>query len=441
MPNKVDYRTKDQDQHNQNAKRLTPTDIAQFIRLGECNRYLKLRLHERKKGSGFLRDFGVAPQSIPPLLTLSGQRFEERVEQAARQRFTVIRCGEALEDDDLGEDDGGKTTGQRSDNQLVVDHACALPAGGTLLLFQPRLEAVLGEWPFVGDVDILRLDRDEAGCLSALIVDMKSTTSAKLEHRLQVAFYHRMLTSIMINAGVNFARLDLGIIYRGPANWEPTSGSMSGNAETLTAAEITKSEAAQNLLGVPNALLEIIGNPEDYLAEVDDLVASPEAVVTKIARTRHADTFFHLSYKCDGCLYNEWCMKSTFQNDDLSLIPTLTASEKRLLLAAGIRTVAAAATLMTLTDELGSKVHLVPAPGQENRVRSLRASPLGPRLLEIVHRAKQAARSRRRELEKAASLRSEAAAEVGNEAATEVGNEAAAEVGSVKAAVQRGVFA
>ena len=414
--------TKIQDQSDQDAKRLTPTDIAQFIRLDECNRYLKLRLHERKKGSGFLRDFGVAPQSIPPLLTLSGQRFEERVEKAAREKFTVVRCGAAL-----GDDDGDETMGPRNDNQLVVDHTHTLPNGESLLLFQPRLEAVLGEWPFVGDVDVLRIDRDKTGFLSALILDMKSTTSAKLEHRLQVAFYHRMLTSIMDKAGVHFARLDLGIIYRGPANLGSAS---SGNAEVLTAAEVTQSEAAQDFLGVPNALLEIIENPEDYLSEVDDLVASPEAVVTKIARVRHADTFFHLSYKCDGCLYNEWCMKSAFQNDDLSLIPTLTASEKRLLLAAGIRTVAATAALMTLTDDLGSKVHLVPSLGQEDKVRSLRASPLGPRLFEIVHRAKQAARSRCREIEKAESLRNEAAAEVGT-----------VEVGSVKAAVQRGVFA
>ena len=280
-----------------------------------------------------------------------------------------------------------------------------------MLLFQPRLEAMIGEWPFIGDVDILRLDRNEEGSLSALIVDMKSTTSAKLEHRLQVAFYHRMLLSIMGDADVAFARVDLGIIYRGPANGN--GDDEDGNADALTTEEAAQRTAAQTLLGVPDALLEIVARPEDFLSEVEDLVAGPEAVVSKIARVRHADTFFHLSYKCDGCLYNEWCMKAAFQGDDLSLIPTLTASEKRTLLAAGLDTVAAVAALMTLTDDLGRKARLVVAEGQERAVGALRASPLGPRLSEIVHRARQVARSRHREIEKAEERREEAAAETG----------------------------
>ena len=51
---------------------LSPTDVAQFIRLDQCQRYLRLRLHERAVNRAFLRDYGVAPQSIPPLLTRSG---------------------------------------------------------------------------------------------------------------------------------------------------------------------------------------------------------------------------------------------------------------------------------------------------------------------------------------------------------------------------------
>jgi hypothetical protein len=53
---------------------LSPTDISQFIRLDQCERYL--RLHERIHGAHLLRDYDVTPQSfsLSPVrvLTLSG---------------------------------------------------------------------------------------------------------------------------------------------------------------------------------------------------------------------------------------------------------------------------------------------------------------------------------------------------------------------------------
>ncbi len=68
---------------------LSPTDVAQFIRLEQCQRYLRLRLHERAVNRNFLREYGVVPQSIPPLLTRSGAAFEARVEVAVRARFAA----------------------------------------------------------------------------------------------------------------------------------------------------------------------------------------------------------------------------------------------------------------------------------------------------------------------------------------------------------------
>ena len=62
-------------------RQITPTDVAQFIRLDQCERYLRLRLHTRAMGAGFMTAYGVVPQSIPPLLTRSGKRFEGRIEQ------------------------------------------------------------------------------------------------------------------------------------------------------------------------------------------------------------------------------------------------------------------------------------------------------------------------------------------------------------------------
>ncbi|NTV61907.1 MAG: DNA helicase, partial [Oscillochloris sp.] len=155
-------------------RRISPTDVAQYIRLDQCRRYLRLRLHERAFGRRFMTSYGVAPQSIPPILTLSGTSFEQRVEAAATQHAgAAVNCrAAALADDDefVGQDH----------NEVVIARARALPPGASLLLFQPRLRVAIGPWELRGDVDILRLERDVAGELRALIVDMKSSTTAKV---------------------------------------------------------------------------------------------------------------------------------------------------------------------------------------------------------------------------------------------------------------------
>src|SRR3954451_6334629 len=59
--------------------RLTPTDVSQFVRLEQCERFLRFRLAERA-GQKFMEDYDVTPQRITPLLSLSGHEFEEGIE-------------------------------------------------------------------------------------------------------------------------------------------------------------------------------------------------------------------------------------------------------------------------------------------------------------------------------------------------------------------------
>src|SRR4051794_35563004 len=69
--------------------RLTPTDISQFVRLEQCERFLRFRLAERA-GQEFMDAYGVAPQRITPLLSLSGRTFEEGIEESLGQRFRTV---------------------------------------------------------------------------------------------------------------------------------------------------------------------------------------------------------------------------------------------------------------------------------------------------------------------------------------------------------------
>ncbi len=158
---------------------ISPTDVSQFIRLDQCERYLRLRLHERSAGSRFMRDYEAAPQPIPPLLTRSGTTFEERVERSVAERFRSLNLAK----------DAENAAGRPADNGRVVAFARNLPPARRWSCFNQGSMSPSEGWKIRGDVDLLVLERDGNGGLRTLIADIKSSTSAKVEHRLQVTFY------------------------------------------------------------------------------------------------------------------------------------------------------------------------------------------------------------------------------------------------------------
>ena len=107
-----------------------------------------------------------------------------------------------------------------ANDDAVVEEARKLPPGQVVVLLQPRLQAEIDGWLIRGDLDVLWLERRPDGALHALITDLKSTTEAKVEHRLQVAFYHLMLARLFEQEGVSCAQIQTGVLFRGPA--EPT---------------------------------------------------------------------------------------------------------------------------------------------------------------------------------------------------------------------------
>src|SRR3954453_4210424 len=143
--------------------RITPTDVSQFVRLEQCERFLRFRLAERA-GQDFMTAYDVTPQRISPLLSLSGSSFEEGIEQAIRKGFRSVHYAELA----------GRAHNRPDNNAEVVREARRLLEGEGIVLFQPRLEGVIGGWLVRGDVDLLRLDRHADGGLHALIVDLKS---------------------------------------------------------------------------------------------------------------------------------------------------------------------------------------------------------------------------------------------------------------------------
>ncbi len=354
---------------------ISPTDVSQFIRLEQCERYLRLRLHERNVSSGLMTDYGVVPQSIPPLLTRSGAQFETVIEDGVASQFRKVNFATDLPKD-----------GQRREqNEQVVETARSLVVGEVCVLFQPRLAVEISGWLIRGDLDILRLERREDG-LHVLIADMKSSTSAKNEHRLQVAFYHKMVAALFEQAGLAPFFIQTGVLYRGA---ELTDAGDTA-ALALRAAQL---EAAESYFGVRSGPLEIVADPDAFLAEVDALVTDADSRVASILAKPFEEVPYHLTYKCDGCLFNEFCMKWIAQHDDLSLLPHLSVSEKTALQRGGVMTTTQLAALKELRPREASEKHLselATAPGQDTLVRRLATTwPVGPHLDELVHRARR----------------------------------------------------
>jgi hypothetical protein len=352
---------------------VSPTDIAQYVRLDQCRRFLRLRLHEVRSGSGFLRASGVAPQEAPPLLARSGVDFEEA---AVRQLTAALPVAAFSADVRRAEK-------RLDDNDLVVAAAKALSPGATLCLLQPRLRVDLDGWLITGDIDVLRLDRSSDGRLSALIADMKSSASSKVEHRLQVAFYCEMLRTLFAEHGLACDGIELGILYRG----DDKPADQSDDA----AARQAQHAAAEERLGISTGYLEVVPEAEQYVDAVRDLVTGPRSAARQAARADFAAIPFHLTYKCDWCRYNAYCTRWCAEQDDLSLIPHLTDGEKRGLIRGGVATTSDLASLKVVpADQTGDSADLVAAPGREALVARLAATwPVGPRLDELVHRARR----------------------------------------------------
>ena len=109
--------------------RLTPTDVSQFVRLEQCERFLRFRLAERA-GQKFMKEYDVTPQRITPLLSLSGHDFEEGVEKALGKHFPTVHYAARA----------SQAHNRPDNNREVVAGARSPKPGKAAPPFRPRLE-------------------------------------------------------------------------------------------------------------------------------------------------------------------------------------------------------------------------------------------------------------------------------------------------------------
>jgi predicted RecB family nuclease len=263
---------------------VSPTDVSQYLTLSRCERFLRLRLYQNENGVGFLKNFGVNSVPIPPLLTETGQDFEENLAQKFKPAIDCKK--EAIE-----------INGKRQpDNNRLLEVATNLAPSKICYFLQPRLVAHLGNWEVRGEADLVQFRRDSEHQLHIFVLDFKSSSKVKVEHKLQVAFYKAMLATIFpdtsIRTGVQCA-----------------------------------------------AGLEKIADQAIYDAEVVALVTGGNSSAERIATLPFDDLFFALNSRCDGCHYHEFCFKDAHETGDLSLLPHLSPREKKAFRGVGLRTV------------------------------------------------------------------------------------------------------
>ena len=164
---------------------------------------------------------------------------------------------------------------------------------------------------------------------------MKSTVEVKVEHRLQVAFYRLMLERLLQGRRHRPQPVQTGILFRPPADPTPED---EDEIKPLR-------DAAKQVFGLDDALLEVVADPEAYVQSAHDLVLAKDSTARRVAGTPFEKVPYCLSFKCDGCLYNEFCMKWSAEKEDLSLLPYMTGTEKEALRRAGITTIQSLATL------------------------------------------------------------------------------------------------
>jgi len=199
-----------------------------------------------------------------------------------------------------------------------------------------------------------------------------------------------MLTHLLASRGIAHEPIALGILYRG------APATIAKPEETE--ADLALRERAWETFGTRAGLLELIDPPDAYVSAVHDLVLGEHSTARRVLGVTFEEIPFHLTYKCDGCLFNEFCMKQAAETDDLSLLPHITDQEKSVLKREGVTTVRELALLKHLhqkgevqvNGETRTDTVLEATIVDEELTRRLAATwPVGPSLDELIHRAKR----------------------------------------------------
>ncbi|HXF97938.1 MAG TPA: AAA domain-containing protein [Gaiellaceae bacterium] len=324
---------------------LAATTLAQFVRLESCERYLWYRLHAKETRDLFRR-YRVTEQPLTPLLSQRGARHESEI--------TTQLAAEGRELVDLAEQGADRTAAE-----------LARGATSARVLLQARVEGTIGAFPAAGVADLVLVEPGSEGGVRVTVGDAKASRRDRPEHRLQVAFYALLLRQLAARAGVHIEEMR-GCVWRVPQGPEDEQPSLFD----LQAYE----EAVELLAGEGSRLLPVAAGSREQ------------------AR-------FHLTYKCDGCLYNALCMREAAEGETLALVPFLSSRDRTALERHGVRSLLDLARLKGLPPPGDYEAPLAPVADPSLLARLAAEWPLGANLDLHVQRARAVARNWHAEVE------------------------------------------
>jgi hypothetical protein len=326
---------------------LAATTLAQYVRLESCDRYLWYRLHPKETRDLF-RAYRVTEQPLTPLLSLKGAVHETAVtEELEAQGATVVDLSEHGVDETI--------------RQLATGRA------QRRVLTQARVEGRIGSFDATGIADLVIVDPGDSGGIRVTVGDAKASRRDRPEHRVQVAFYARLIRQLAERADVEIEEMS-GCIWRvpqGPEDEQP-------------------------------ALFDLVAYEEAV-----ELLADAESPLVRVAAGSKEEARFHLTYKCDGCLYNALCMREAAETEGVGLMPFMSLRDRSALEDHGVRTVSELAALKELPPRRDYEASL-PVPNEKAAlVSTLNAEwPLGASLDLHVQRARAIARNWHPEVER-----------------------------------------
>ncbi len=328
-------RTPEQSEPFRTERALTAQRLAQYVARGRCERHLRFALFPSEAQS-LLSRYGLEIEPLSPLLSGAGQAFErERVEELRRRAPVRDLSGETSE---------------------AFVSELRSQAEGRAFYYQPTMRGRIGAWDCEGRADLVEVIR-EGQTVRATVIDFKASARETVGFRLQVAFYVRLLAETLGGAGLSAQEIGGAIAARDSVLNE------DGGWETFDLAL--------------------------YEDEIERLVSARDSDVARAAGAGEGRAVYHLRAACDGCPYNALCFADTAERFDLSLVPLITAPEKRALHAAGITSARELAALL----EYRAGGAMVAAAGREAALgRASARWPLASRLPLLVQRARAAVR-------------------------------------------------
>jgi hypothetical protein len=318
---------------------LSATTLAQYVRLESCERYLWYRQHPGETRDLF-RTYRVTEQPLTPLLSEKGARHESAItEELAAGGAALVELADASVEDTVAQLQRGATEAR--------------------VLLQARVEGTIGSFTCAGIADLVIVEPGNGGGVRVTVGDAKASRRDKPEHRIQVAFYARLIRQLAARAGVEIEEM-AGCIWRvpqGPDDEQPAAFDLQAYEEAV------------------------------------ELLTDNESRLTTVAGGPREEARFTLSYKCDGCLYNALCMREAANAEGLALVPFMTSRDRVALERHGVVGLRELAELKGLPAR-GDYTAPLPAAAPEDLLAALGAEwPLGANLDLHIQRARAAARN------------------------------------------------